>query len=185
MLVNTELWEQVLSVKTGAKKDFSTSVISVSSFIHWLSFSLNFLFQLMCLYNLSLPYASLSSFSSRPTFCFDHPDFVATAFILKHCWAILLYSSFLASLCFRFFYSHVFLWFCSWRSSWHNQAGLLPEFLVFLYNRMVCSWALKKFSLKISQLSWAPFPFMAASQGTLPSNSLKISQSLLSWNPEC
>lgn len=77
-----------------------------------------------------------------------------------------------------------FVYFSSLRSSWLSQARSLPEFLVFLYNRMVCSWALKKFPLKISQLSWAPFPFMAASQGTLPSNSLKISQSLLSWHPE-
>lgn len=77
-----------------------------------------------------------------------------------------------------------FVCLSSLRSSCISQARSLPEFLVFLYNRVVCSWALIKFPLKISQLSWAPFPFMAVSQGTLPSNSLKISQSLLSWHPE-
>lgn len=77
-----------------------------------------------------------------------------------------------------------FVCLSSLRSSCISEARSLPEFQVFLYNRVVCSWALKKFPLKISQLSWAPFPFMAVSQGTVPSNSQKISQSLLSWHPE-
>ena len=52
-----------------------------------------------------------------------------------------------------------------------SQAGLLLKFSILMHNRIVCSWALKQFSLKISQLSWAPLPFMALDQVILPSSS--------------
>lgn len=56
------------------------------------------------------------------------------------------------------------------RSSLSSYADLLLKFSVFPHDKMVHSSALSKLPLETRQLSWAPFPFMAAPQGIMPGN---------------
>lgn len=92
------------------------------------------------------------------------------------------YSTLLYTACPCFYLlSTPFLCASSTRSSLSSHAGLLMKFPVFPHDKMVHCWALSKLLLETSQLSRAPFPFMAAPQGIRPGNPW-TSLCLLPWS---
>lgn len=58
-------------------------------------------------------------------------------------------------------------------------AGLLPTFPDFLLIWFHCSWAWRKWSLNINQLSWIPLPCRSCSHGILPRSLSRLQLTLL------
>lgn len=130
----------------------------------------------MYLWNLLLPSVSLSSGSSSTILSFDHPDFILTGFVFMLSNIVLSFFhglSLFPLLVHSFFFLECILV--------HWQASGLVKQTSCQNSQSSCTtvWFVpepsKSFSVKISQLSWALFPFMASSQGTPPNNFLKIS----------
>ena len=65
------------------------------------------------------------------------------------------------------------------RNSLFTHRHLLAFLSTFLFLRMYCFWAWRRWFLNTNQVSRAPLPFRALSYVTLPSNSLKSSMAAL------